>query len=153
MDSKLAWDGTLAFPLLRTASACLTSHVETLPQLAVPDLKARVAEASGVPADRQRIIFRGHVLRDSQKLSDHGQGPPTACAPRLHPPNAILILRQGGVDTLCVSWTQQAGVGDAGVEDGHTLHMVERPPDAPDIAAAGSASSGRQGACCAHCST
>ncbi len=43
------------------------------PQLAVPDLKARVAEASVVPAERQRIIFRGHVLRDSQKLSDHGQ--------------------------------------------------------------------------------
>ena len=50
-------------------------------------LKATIEEASGVPASRQRLICRGRVLKDTQRLSE---------------------LR---------------------VEDGDTLHMVQRPPD------------------------
>lgn len=32
--------------------------------------KVRLAEASGIPSDMQRLIFRGHVLKDSQTFSD-----------------------------------------------------------------------------------
>ena len=41
----------------------------------MPALKARLQEASGVAAERQRIIFRGHVLQDDQNLSDYGADP------------------------------------------------------------------------------
>ncbi|KAK9836132.1 hypothetical protein WJX81_004080 [Elliptochloris bilobata] len=37
----------------------------------VPDIKAKVAEVTGTPVSRQRLIFRGRVLRDASSISEH----------------------------------------------------------------------------------
>ena len=41
-------------------------------QMAVQELKVKLAETSGIRADLQRIIFRGRVLTDDQRLTDCG---------------------------------------------------------------------------------
>lgn len=43
----------------------ITSLAETIAQL-----KGRLAELSNIPVDCQRLIYRGHVLKDSQTLQD-----------------------------------------------------------------------------------
>lgn len=40
-------------------------------QTPVPSLKAKVASATGVPVELQRLIFRGKVLKDDHHLSDY----------------------------------------------------------------------------------
>jgi ubiquilin len=39
-------------------------------QVEVTALKAMLEAASGVPASRQRLICRGRVLKDTQRLSE-----------------------------------------------------------------------------------
>ncbi|PIA39642.1 hypothetical protein AQUCO_02600238v1 [Aquilegia coerulea] len=39
--------------------------------MSVPSLKEKVASASGVPVEQQRLIFRGKVLKDDQLLSEY----------------------------------------------------------------------------------
>ena len=36
------------------------------------DLKAAVETANGTPADQQRLIYSGRVLKDGDKLADYG---------------------------------------------------------------------------------
>jgi hypothetical protein len=38
----------------------------------VADLKKKVAEASSIPPEQQRLIFAGHILRDPQTLESVG---------------------------------------------------------------------------------
>lgn len=44
----------------------------TIPSLSetIAEFKARLAETSGIPADSQRLIFRGHILKDGQTFAD-----------------------------------------------------------------------------------
>ncbi|KAL5702994.1 hypothetical protein ACHQM5_028141 [Ranunculus cassubicifolius] len=37
----------------------------------IPALKEKVASETGVPAEQQRLIFRGKVLKDDQMLSGY----------------------------------------------------------------------------------
>jgi ubiquilin len=41
-------------------------------QIPITELKERVAAVSSVDVDKQRLIFRGKVLKDENKLSDFG---------------------------------------------------------------------------------
>ena len=40
-------------------------------QALVSDVKARVSEATGIPVPQQRLIFRGRVLRDANRITEH----------------------------------------------------------------------------------
>jgi ubiquilin len=57
----------------------------------VVELKAKISEKTNVPAEMQRIIFKGKVLHDDKDLSFYA------------------------------------------VQDGHALHMVERPTQQSNI--------------------
>lgn len=50
-----------------------TVHSVTVPSanVLVSDLKRAVSEVAGVPADRQRLIFRGAVLKDEKTLAEY----------------------------------------------------------------------------------
>lgn len=41
------------------------------PTQSVGELKALVAEASGIEADRQRLIYSGRVLKDEEKVETY----------------------------------------------------------------------------------
>ena len=43
----------------------------------IRDMKAKLEELSETPANLQRLVFRGHVLKDEQLLSHHSEFPPT----------------------------------------------------------------------------
>ena len=36
-------------------------------------MKAKLEELSGTPANLQRLVFRGHVLKDEQPLTHHSK--------------------------------------------------------------------------------
>lgn len=60
----------------------------------VGDLRKAVEEASQVPADQQRLIFKGKVLRDTMGLNDIGKGLNTnAMVWDAHPPPPYLANR------------------------------------------------------------
>lgn len=39
----------------------------------ISDMKAKLEELSDTPANLQRLVFRGHVLKDEQPLSHHSE--------------------------------------------------------------------------------
>lgn len=83
-------------------------------QINVGALKDRLVEMARVPRDRQRIIYKGRVLDNDQQLHAFG---------KLVKPSVLL--------NMC----HRAQCAHAGVQDGHTLHLVERAADAPPPAA------------------
>jgi hypothetical protein len=50
-------------------------------QALVSAFKSQVEGLSGIPAARQRFIFKGRVLRDEQTLADAGDGQPGRAPP------------------------------------------------------------------------
>ena len=42
-------------------------------QALIRDMKAKLAELSETPANLQRLVFRGHMLKDEQSLSHHSE--------------------------------------------------------------------------------
>ena len=40
-------------------------------QALVSDVKAKVSEATGIAIPQQRLIFRGRVLRDANRITEH----------------------------------------------------------------------------------
>jgi hypothetical protein len=38
----------------------------------VSRFKGEISSTIGIPADQQRLIFRGRVLQDDKKISDYG---------------------------------------------------------------------------------
>ncbi|KAG6512167.1 hypothetical protein ZIOFF_030262 [Zingiber officinale] len=72
----------------------------------IPSLKEKVASASGIPVEQQRLIFRGKVLKDDHLLSDY----------RIL--YFLFLVRYLGCGTKHY------------LEDGHTLHLVARPVEA-----------------------
>ena len=50
----------------------------SLLQCTVEQLKARLVPTVNIPADRQRLIYRGRVLRDEQQLTAVGESNLTA---------------------------------------------------------------------------
>ena len=45
-------------------------------QSTVGQLKEQLVSLSGIPVDRQRLIFRGSVLQDAQLLTSQRKNPP-----------------------------------------------------------------------------
>ena len=86
-------------------------------QSTVGQLKEQLVSVSGIPADRQRLIFRGSVLQDAQLLTSQR--------------DSLWMCFQS---TITVRLSAERGVqfgNDAGIESGHTIHMVERPEGLP----------------------
>ncbi|MBA0721075.1 hypothetical protein Golax_008651 [Gossypium laxum] len=81
----------------------------------VSSFKEKIARELGVPVGRQRLIFRGKVLKDDHLLSEY----------RILSSFPLLWF------TLCnISFT-----GFLDVENGHTLHLVERQPAQSQLSA------------------
>lgn len=78
-------------------------------QAPVAELKKRLVDIANVPQERQRVIYKGRVLENDQLLSSHGRN----IRKRTTPPQPL----QATQGYVCV-----------GVQDGHTLHLVERMP-------------------------
>lgn len=87
-------------------------------QITVAELKERLVDIANVPQERQRVIYKGRVLENDQQLSSHGKD--TCPALSLH----CLLPPQVTQRVVC-----------AGVQEGHTLHLVERVPRPPQPAA------------------
>ncbi|CAI5962593.1 unnamed protein product [Closterium sp. NIES-64] len=70
-----------------------TFDVAVHPEMLVSTLKDRIAPLLGVPAGRQRLVFRGKVLKDDSTVASYGMPraisppfpPPLRCAPSLPP--------------------------------------------------------------------
>ena len=71
-----------------TCLACRGSHAHVpgslelkdrlpraVPQALVSELKAQLAQASNTPANLQRLVFRGRVLKDERRLTTYGSLP------------------------------------------------------------------------------
>ena len=52
-------------------------------QALIRDLKAKLEELSETPANLQRLVFRGHMLKDEQSLSHHSKLSPTVPCKRM----------------------------------------------------------------------
>ena len=84
------------------------------------ELKQRLVEKTNITQERQRIIYKGRVLENDQRLEAHGGCATTAAASSLWL-TLVMTCWQGG-DTNNMH---------AGVQQGHSLHLVERAPTAP----------------------
>lgn len=40
-------------------------------QALIQDVKAKLAQAAGTPSNMQRLVFRGRVLKDEQRLNSY----------------------------------------------------------------------------------
>lgn len=60
---------SLRITVKNTAGARFDMDVPSLSET-VAEFKARLATESGIPASSQRLIFRGHILKDSQTFND-----------------------------------------------------------------------------------
>lgn len=95
-------------------------------QTTVHQLKQKLVSLSNIPVERQRLIFRGAVLQDSQGLL-------SARKP--------CIVDVSSWQRQHTEQCKQAQIGSwlavqpaslpTDIEDGHTLHLVERPENAP----------------------
>jgi hypothetical protein len=47
----------------------------------VSEVKAQLAQASSTPANLQRLVFRGRVLKDERRLTTYGTLPATLSPP------------------------------------------------------------------------
>ena len=74
--------------------------------MAVLDLKAKIAEKTNIPAGMQRVIFKGKVLHDDKDLSFY-------CIF-----NQLLYISSSSSFFF---------LSHKAVQEGHALHMVERP--------------------------
>ena len=80
------------------------------------ELKKRLVHVANVPQDRQRVIYKGRVLENDQLLSSHGWN--------THKRSIPSQPLQATESFFCL-----------GVQEGHTLHLVERMPGPPQQAA------------------
>lgn len=107
--------------------ACVDGAMQTR----VAGLKTQLEGRCGVPAARQRFIHRGRVLRDEQSLEEAGvwrRWRPAGRRPSGMPHAPHHPWRPA---RRPCSTTTTMPSHNTGVEDGNTLHMVERPADAP----------------------
>jgi hypothetical protein len=79
-------------------------------KMAVLDLKAKITEKTNVPVGQQRIIFKGKVLHDDKDLSFY-------CIKTV----ISAFFKKNYFIFYFSIWVHTA------VQDGHALHMVERP--------------------------
>ena len=49
------------------------SQILVVVQITVGELKQRLVDQSSIPQDRQRIIYKGRVLDNDQRLQAHGK--------------------------------------------------------------------------------
>jgi ubiquitin C len=54
---------------VRTYVNCFT--IEILPELKISFLKAMIQDMSGIPPEKQKLIFAGKILIDDMSLSDY----------------------------------------------------------------------------------
>ena len=83
-------------------------------------LKEKLVPLSNIPTDRQRLIFRGAVLQDTQRLISARE--------------SLIGISLTAFQAHAESFIQAMCFAD--IEDGHTLHLVERPEGVPPSAAA-----------------
>jgi hypothetical protein len=62
-----------SFPLRIKTLEPATHEVSVFPSTTVAALKNVVAALAGVPAHRQRLIWRGRVINDAQTLEELGE--------------------------------------------------------------------------------
>ena len=82
------------------------------------ELKQRLVDKANVPQDRQRIIYKGRVLENDQTLHSYG----------------VLHNKLYSETTAMVAFDpckHAVAILHPGVQQGHSLHLVERAPTAP----------------------
>ena len=47
--------------------------LEVTPKQTIAELKAAVATQCGIPAENQRLIYKGQVLKDEKTIEDYGK--------------------------------------------------------------------------------
>lgn len=135
-----------------------THAVETTADTAVSEFKAKVQEVTGIPADRQRLIFKGRILKDADLLSKYGAGwarPPRGggrCPPLCPRCHAVDEGREfcGSLDRFSHGSAPLRPPGREVIEEGQTLHAIRGaappggapPAPAPAPAAAAPAAAG-----------
>lgn len=119
--------------LQHTSSGCaFCCSCCSLLQTLFSDVKLVLEALTNIPATRQRLIYRGRVLRDDSSLQEQGDSFPLPAASRLPAPahaGARYVLGWDGHNTK-TRYVSLAGCC-AGVEDGHTIHLIEREAPAP----------------------
>ncbi|KAM0938655.1 putative Ubiquitin-like domain-containing protein [Dioscorea sansibarensis] len=103
-------------------------------------LKERIAEATGVPAGQQRLIFRGRVLKDDHVLSDYHVGDghtlhlvvrqPTVAHPA---PGTNLMEPRGSNESISTGGVPRARIGQ--VSHGVVLGTINAAEQNEDLVA------------------
>ncbi len=64
-------------------------------------MKGKLEELSETPANLQRLVFRGHMLKDEQTLSHHSTLSLHYALPSLYPQHHIALESQVGESKKC----------------------------------------------------
>ena len=89
-------------------------------------MKAKLEELSETPANLQRLVFRGHMLKDEQTLSHHSMCSHSRAMPSLC--SSTLFLRGPGSQSgVCISMIKHAmtvlgACSSTGCVSIHTMH-------------------------------
>lgn len=87
-----------------------------LKQITVQDFKEHIAEAVSVPAETQRLIYCGKVLRNEKKLNDYGKH------------FFIFHYNSGTLNILCIREELNIYYVDV---NGKVIHLVQLAPPQP----------------------
>lgn len=116
-------------------------NVDIESESTIAEVKELLAPLAEVPASQQRLIHRGHLLKDEKKISEYGASRTLACRPHHEAvvlsqlaaaahADALRLLSCGPVEPAHES---SQGVRTAfrhrssfpGIESGHTVHLVK----------------------------
>jgi ubiquitin len=75
-----------------------TVSIEVEEGESIEDVKAKIAEKEGIPAEQQRLIFGGQQLQDSKTLDDYNVGDDAT----LHLVLRLVRVHQFAASRLCV---------------------------------------------------
>ncbi len=96
--------------------------LEVTPKQTIAELKTAVATKCDIPAENQRLIYKGQVLKDEKTVEDYGKQGFRDHAKHLHDPSVSIQYYCTDVDVLH---------GLAALAAEHVLHLVRgRSPGA-----------------------